>query len=87
MVRLLMLPPREWREKQAAEIKARDEAATLKRQETIAQANQFIDDFYLEHKENVEQNIKQNKYGRCLHIGMKVILNLLTQDTGGRVQE
>ena len=87
MVRLLMLPPREWREKQAAEIKARDEAATLKRQETIGQANQFIDDFYLEHKENVEQNIKQNKYGRRLHIGMKVILNLLTQDTGGRVQE
>lgn len=65
MVRLLMLPPREWREKQAAEIKARDEAATLKRQEAIAQANQFIDDFYLEHKENVERNIKQNKYGRC----------------------
>lgn len=65
MMRLLMLPLREWREKQAAEIKARDEAATLKRQETIAQANQFIDDFYLEHKENVERNIKQNKYGRC----------------------
>ena len=64
MVRLLMLSPREWREKQAAEIKARDEAATLKRQETIAQANQFIDDFYLENKENVERNIKQNKYGR-----------------------
>ena len=64
MLRLFMLSPRDWREKQAAEIHARDEAATSKRQEIIAQANQFIDDFYLEHKESVEHNIKQNKYGR-----------------------
>jgi len=52
---------KDWREKQTEDIKARDEAATRKRQETIAQANQFIDEFYLEHKENVERNIKQNK--------------------------
>jgi hypothetical protein len=72
MVHLLKLPSRDWREKQAAEIKARDEAATSKRQETIAQANQFIDDFYLEHKENVERNIKQNKYelGHLLERGL-----------------
>jgi Clathrin light chain len=63
---MLTLPPRDWREKQAAEIKGRDEAATRKRQETIAQANQFIDDFYLEHKENVERNIKQNKCVRTI---------------------
>lgn len=70
-----MLFPRDWREKQAAEINARDEAATRKRQETIAQANQFIDDFYLEHKENVEHNIKQNKYGRSICC-KEVVLNL-----------
>lgn len=64
MVYWLMSSHRDWREKQAAEINARDEAAARKRQETIAQANQLIDDFYLEHKENVERNIKQNKYGR-----------------------
>jgi len=71
-----MLSPRDWREKQAAEIKARDEAANRKRQETVAQANQFIDDFYLEHKENVEHNIKQNKYGRVHLLGRGIVLNL-----------
>jgi hypothetical protein len=75
-----MLSPRDWREKQAAEINARDEAATSKRQETIAQANQFIDDFYLEHKENVEHNIKQNKYGRD-HCWKEDCTKPLTQDT------
>lgn len=33
-----------------------------RRQEEIKkQANQSIDDFYLEHKEKVERNIKENK--------------------------
>lgn len=81
-----MLSPRDWREKQAAEIKARDEAATGKRQETIAQANQFMDDFYLEHKESVENNIKQNKYGRSI-CWKEDCTKPLTQDTGGRVPE
>jgi len=75
MVHLLMLSSRDWREKQAAEIKARDDAATRKRQETIAQANQFIDDFYLLHKENVESNIKQNKYGKGHLLEMSIVLN------------
>jgi hypothetical protein len=28
----------------------------------IKQAHQSLDDFYLEHKERVEQNIKENKW-------------------------
>ncbi|KAG8829244.1 hypothetical protein FRC17_006897 [Serendipita sp. 399] len=52
---------KEWREKQAAEIKKRDEKSARRREDTLKQANQSIDDFYLEHKERVERNIKANK--------------------------
>ena len=55
---------REWREKQAAEIKARDEASQAKRQETIGKAERAIDQFYEEYAAKKERNIRENK---CAH--------------------
>ena len=52
---------REWREKQAAEIKARDEASNAKRQETIGKAERAIDQFYEEYSLKKERSIRENK--------------------------
>ncbi|KAL7277727.1 hypothetical protein ACG7TL_008663 [Trametes sanguinea] len=52
---------KQWREKQAAEIKARDEASKAKRQETIAKAERAIDQFYEEYAAKKERNIRENK--------------------------
>jgi Clathrin light chain len=58
---MLILVHRQWREKQAADIKKRDEMSERRREEIKRQANQSIDDFYMEHKERVERSIKENK--------------------------
>ncbi|KAI5118307.1 hypothetical protein M0805_006475 [Coniferiporia weirii] len=50
-----------WREKQAAEIKTRDEASQARRQETISKAERSIDQFYEEYNAKKERNIKENK--------------------------
>ena len=50
-----------WREKQAEEIKKRDEASQARRQETIAKAERSIDQFYEEYNAKKERNIKENK--------------------------
>ena len=55
---------RQWREKQAEEIKARDEASKAKRQETIGKAERAIDQFYEEYSAKKERNIRENK---CVH--------------------
>ncbi|KIM23011.1 hypothetical protein M408DRAFT_28249 [Serendipita vermifera MAFF 305830] len=52
---------KQWREQQAAEIKKRDEMSERRRQDIRKQANTSIDDFYIDHKERVERNIKENK--------------------------
>ncbi|KAH9889383.1 clathrin light chain [Cubamyces lactineus] len=52
---------KEWREKQAAEIKARDDASKAKRQETIGKAERAIDQFYEEYAAKKERNIRENK--------------------------
>ncbi|KAK7036471.1 Clathrin light chain [Paramarasmius palmivorus] len=52
---------REWREKQAAEIAARDEASKKRRQETISKAERSIDDFYEDYAAKKEKNIRENK--------------------------
>ncbi|KZT05399.1 clathrin light chain [Laetiporus sulphureus 93-53] len=52
---------REWREKQEAEIKARDEASKAKRDETISKAERAIDQFYEEYAAKKERNIRENK--------------------------
>lgn len=58
---MLTVSGREWREKQAADIKARDEASAAKRQETISRAERAIDQFYEEYSAKKERNIKENK--------------------------
>ncbi|OCH83944.1 clathrin light chain [Obba rivulosa] len=52
---------KQWREKQAAEIKARDEASKARREETIAKAESAIDQFYEEYATKKERNIRENK--------------------------
>ena len=56
---------RDWKEKQAAEIKARDEASREKRQETIGKAERSIDQFYEEYAAKKERSIRENKYVFC----------------------
>lgn len=53
---------RQWREKQAEEIKARDEASKAKREETVAKAERAIDQFYEEYSKKKERNIRENKF-------------------------
>jgi len=52
---------KDWREKQAAEIKARDEASKARRQETITKAEKAIDDFYEAYAAKKERTIRDNK--------------------------
>ncbi|KAN0081383.1 Clathrin light chain domain containing protein [Tylopilus felleus] len=52
---------REWREKQAEEIRQRDEASKAKRQETITKAEAAIDQFYEEYAAKKERSIRENK--------------------------
>ncbi|THH13778.1 hypothetical protein EW146_g6474 [Bondarzewia mesenterica] len=54
---------REWRERQAEEIRARDETSKAKRQETISKAERAIDQFYEEYNQKKERNIRENKWG------------------------
>ncbi|TFK44957.1 clathrin light chain-domain-containing protein [Crucibulum laeve] len=52
---------KDWREKQQAEIKARDEASKARRQETISKAEASIDEFYEDYAKKKERNIRENK--------------------------
>jgi len=52
---------KDWREKQEAEIKARDEASKARRQETISKAERSIDEFYEDYAKKKERNIRDNK--------------------------
>jgi len=52
---------KDWREKQQVEIKARDEASKVRRQETISKAEQAIDEFYENYAQKKKQNIGDNK--------------------------
>ncbi|KAJ6491753.1 clathrin light chain [Mycena vitilis] len=52
---------KDWREKQAAEIKARDEASAARRQETITKAEKAMDEFYAAYAAKKERAIRDNK--------------------------
>ncbi|KAI6113514.1 clathrin light chain-domain-containing protein [Pisolithus croceorrhizus] len=54
-------PIRLWRETQAEEIRARDEASKAKRQETIGKAERAIDQFYEEYAAKKADSIRANK--------------------------
>jgi len=53
---------REWREKQAAQIREREEAAKAKRNETVTRAEQAIDDYYRDYNEKKAKQIASNKF-------------------------
>jgi len=42
-----------------------------RREEIKRQANQWFDDFYMEHKERVERSIKENKYVYLQPVGVE----------------
>ncbi|CAD6975417.1 hypothetical protein A4X06_0g4058 [Tilletia controversa] len=52
---------REWRDKRADDIAARDAAAERKKAETISKAERDIDDFYADYNKKKEKNISANK--------------------------
>lgn len=52
---------KDWQEKQEAEVKARDEASKIRRQETISKAERSIDEFYEDYAKKKERNIRDNK--------------------------
>ncbi|KAI0261290.1 clathrin light chain-domain-containing protein [Gloeopeniophorella convolvens] len=60
---------REWRERQAEEIKARDDAAKARRQETVAKAERAIDQFYEEYTAKRERQIRENKDAEAEYLG------------------
>lgn len=75
---LLNLYSREWREKQAEEIRARDEASQVKRQETISKAERAIDEFYEDYSKKKERTIRENKYvSRTDCLVGKIMLKLI----------
>ncbi|KAJ7072751.1 clathrin light chain [Mycena amicta] len=52
---------KDWREKQAAEIAKRDEAAKARRQDTIKKAEQSIDEYYESYNQKKARAIRDNK--------------------------
>jgi len=52
---------REWREKQQAEIEKREQAAKLRRENTIGAAESSIEEFYENYAQKKEKNIRGNK--------------------------
>jgi hypothetical protein len=60
---------RDWREKQQAEIRARDEASKIRREETIDKAERAIEEFYENYSKKKERNIRDNKCG-LIHLSL-----------------
>jgi hypothetical protein len=52
---------RQWRERQADEINARDERSKTRRQETISKAERAIDQFYEDYNAMRKRQIRENK--------------------------
>jgi rubrerythrin len=55
-------PIRQWREKQAEEIKRRNAADQEKRDEMANKAEKAIDQFYEDYNKEKEKNIRENKW-------------------------
>jgi len=77
---------KDWREKQQAEITARDEASKVRRQETIAKAERSIDEFYDNYSEKKEKNIRDNKNQEAEYLGT-LSASLSTGTTWERICE
>ena len=58
---LSFLLSRQWREKQREEIEARDAASKRRREDTIANAERDIEEFYENYAKKKERSIRDNK--------------------------
>jgi Clathrin light chain len=76
---------RQWRERQADEISARDERSKTRRQETISKAERAIDQFYEEYSTKRERQIRENKYASRILIQPFFFDILVVQGLGSRV--
>jgi hypothetical protein len=59
--------PRDWREKQQEEIRARDAESKVRREETIDKAERAIEEFYENYAKKKERSIRDNKYAPALY--------------------
>lgn len=57
---------RDWRDKQQAEIAARDAESKARREETIDKAERSIEEFYENYAKKKERSIRDNKCGSSL---------------------
>lgn len=57
---------RDWRDKQQAEIAARDAKSKARREETIDKAESAIEEFYENYAKKKERSIRDNKCGSSL---------------------
>ncbi|KAF5322074.1 hypothetical protein D9619_001637 [Psilocybe cf. subviscida] len=60
---------KDWREKQQAEISARDEKSKLRREDTIDKAERAIEEFYEEYAKKKERSIRDNKNSESEYLG------------------
>ena len=73
----------EWRERQAGEIKKRDEESKRKKEEVVLKAEKAIDGFYERYNEEKEKSIKKNKWvsAVCFRARDEALGRLIRGDT------
>ncbi|KAF8963602.1 clathrin light chain-domain-containing protein [Flammula alnicola] len=75
---------KDWREKQQEEIKARDEASKLRREETIDKAERAIEEFYENYAKKKERSIRDNKHSESEYLS-ELQASLSTGTTWDRI--
>lgn len=75
---------KDWREKQQAEIRARDEASKIRREETIDKAERAIEEFYENYSKKKERNIRDNKNSEAEYLS-ELSASLSTGTTWERI--
>ncbi|KZO93909.1 hypothetical protein CALVIDRAFT_485126 [Calocera viscosa TUFC12733] len=59
---------KEWREKQAAQIKEREDKAARRKADTVKKAEESIDQFYEDYNKQKEKNIRENKENEAKYV-------------------
>ncbi|KZT58686.1 hypothetical protein CALCODRAFT_523588 [Calocera cornea HHB12733] len=59
---------KEWREKQAAQIKEREDKAARRKADTVKKAEESIDQFYEDYNKQKEKNIRENKENEAHYV-------------------
>jgi len=75
---------KDWREKQQEEIKVRDEASKLRREQTIDSAERAIEEFYENYSKKKERNIRDNKNSEAEYLS-ELSASLSTGTTWERI--